>query len=80
MAVASTPLVAAPLAERPPLARGRRAPQFNGKPCDATEEKDVWLCRADGLKRSTADLKRLATAARMRAKRAADAADGHKRD
>ena len=43
MAVSSTPLVAAPLAERPlwarerpPWARGRHAPQFNGKamlPC-----------------------------------------------
>ena len=40
----------------------------------------MWLYRADGLKRSTADLKRLASVARNRKKRAADAVAGHKRD
>ena len=33
----------------------------------------MWLCRADGRARSTAELKRLATAARMRCARRADA-------
>ena len=40
----------------------------------------MWLCRADGRARSTADLKRLATAARVRAKRAGDAAAANTRD
>ena len=40
----------------------------------------MWLCLADGRARSTADLKRLATAARVRAKRAGDAAAANTRD
>lgn len=40
----------------------------------------MWLCLADGRARSTADLKRLATAARVRAKRARDAAAANTRD
>ena len=40
----------------------------------------MWLYRADGLERSTADLKRLTSVARNRKKRAADAVAGHKRD
>ena len=66
MAVASTPLVAAPLAERPPWAKGKRAPQFNGEPwhCVAAADEDTWLCRADGKVRSGAELRHLAKAAR----------------
>ena len=80
MAVASTPLVAAPSC--PAWAKRRRGfpPQFDGKPCEPAEEEDMWLCRADGRARSTADLKRLATAARVRAKRAGDAAAANTRD
>ncbi|EOD06646.1 hypothetical protein EMIHUDRAFT_446482 [Emiliania huxleyi CCMP1516] len=80
MAVASTPLVAAPSC--PAWAkhcRGRQ-PQFDGKPCEPAKEEDMWLCLADGRARSTADLKRLATAARVRAKRARDAAAANTRD
>ena len=73
MAVASTPLVAAPSC--PTWAKRRRGfpPQFDGETCEPAEEEDVWLCRADGRARSTAELKRLATAARMRCARRADA-------
>ena len=73
MAVASTPLVAAPSC--PAWAKRRRGfpPQFDGEPCEPAEEEDMWLCRADGRARSTAELKRLATAARMRCARRADA-------
>ena len=77
MAVASTPLVTAPLAERPPWAKGKRAPQFNGEPCVAAADEDTWLCRADGKVRSGAELRRLAKAARNHSR---DAAAGRKRD
>ena len=70
MAVASTPLVAAPSCPAWAKRRRGRQPQFDGKPCEPAEEEDMWLCLADGRARSTADLKRLATAARVRAKRA----------
>ena len=80
MAVASTPLVAAPSCPAWAKHRRGRQPQFDGKPCEPAEEEDMWLCLADGRARSTADLKRLATAARVRAKRAGDAAAASKRD
>ena len=73
MAVASTPLVAAPSCPAWAKRRGGFPPQFNGEPCEPAEEEDTWLCRADGRARSTAELKRLATAARMRCARRADA-------
>ena len=80
MAVASTPLVAAPSCPAWAKHRRGRQPQFDGKPCEPAEEEDMWLCLADGRARSTADLKRLATAARVRAKRAGDAAAANTRD
>ncbi|EOD41933.1 hypothetical protein EMIHUDRAFT_194533 [Emiliania huxleyi CCMP1516] len=80
MAVASTPLVAAPSCPAWAKHRRGRQPQFDGKPCEPAEEEDMWLCLADGRARSTADLKRLATAARVRAKRARDAAAANTRD
>ena len=80
MAVASTPLVAAPSCPAWAKRRRGRQPQFDGKPCEPAEEEDMWLCLADGRARSTADLKRLATAARVRAKRAGDAAAANTRD
>ena len=61
MAVASTPLVAAPSCPAWAKRRRGRQPQFDGKPCEPAEEEDMWLCLADGRARSTADLKRLAT-------------------
>ena len=80
MAVASTPLVAAPSC--PAWAKRRRGfpPQFDGEPCEPAEEEDVWLCRADGRARSTAELKRLAAAARQRTKYDRDAAAASRRD
>ncbi|EOD40621.1 hypothetical protein EMIHUDRAFT_260066, partial [Emiliania huxleyi CCMP1516] len=80
MAVASTPLVAAPSCPAWAKHRRGRQPQFDGKPCEPAKEEDMWLCLADGRARSTADLKRLATAARVRAKRARDAAAANTRD
>ncbi|EOD19050.1 hypothetical protein EMIHUDRAFT_369682, partial [Emiliania huxleyi CCMP1516] len=80
MAVASTPLVAAPSCPAWAKHRRGRQPQFDGKPCEPAEEEDMWLCLADSRARSTADLKRLATAARVRAKRARDAAAANTRD
>ena len=76
----STPLVAAPSC--PAWAKRRRGfpPQFDGEPCEPAEEEDVWLCRADGRARSTAELKRLATAARMRCACRRDAANASRRD
>ena len=64
MAVASTPLVAAPSCPAWAKHRRGRQPQFDGKPCEPAEEEDMWLCLADGRTRSTADLKRLASVAR----------------
>ena len=76
----STPLVAAPSCPAWAKRRGGFPPQFNGEPCEPAEEEDTWLCRADGRARSTAELKRLATAARMRCACRRDAANASRRD